>query len=267
MGAAATAKLDLGNDKPITIHKVTMDQPWVWLKAGWKDLTRCPGTSIGYGIIWVVLSLILVIGLWMADQGSWLLPLFAGFMLMGPLVAVGTYDMSRELDQGGTPSLGQALFVWRRNATQIALMGVLLMIFLLAWIRFATLLFALFFGVSIPAVETSLVYTELLQSGTGVGLIIVGSAIGAVLAFTAFALSVVSVPRLLDKPETSVLEAAITSLAVVKHNFKPMLLWGVILSAVTFAGLAIGLIGLAVALPVLGHASWRAYKDLVENGD
>lgn len=267
MAAAATAKLDLGGEHPITIQKVTMEHPWMWLKAGWRDLTRCAGTSVAYGVIWVVLSLLLVGGLWMADQGSWLLPLFAGFMMMGPLVAVGTYDMSRQLDGGGTPSLGQALVTWRRNPTQIALMGVLLMIFLLAWIRFATLLFALFFGTSIPTVETTLVYTELLQSGTGVALVITGTIIGAILAFTAFALSVVSVPRLLDKPETSVLEAAITSLAVVKHNLKPMLLWGVILSVVTFVGLAIGLIGLAVALPVLGHASWRAYKDLVVNGD
>ncbi len=267
MAAAATAKLDLGGDRPVVIRTVTMEHPWMWLKAGWRDLTRCPGTSIGYGVIWVALSLLLVWGLWMADQGSWLLPLFAGFMLMGPLVAVGTYDMSRQLDHGGRPSLGQALVTWRSNATQIALMGVLLMIFLLAWIRFATLLFALFFGVSIPAVETTLVYTELLQSGTGIALIATGSVIGAILAFTAFALSVVSVPRLLDKPDTSVLEAAITSLAVVKHNLKPMLLWGVILSVVTFLGLAVGLIGLALALPVLGHASWRAYKDLVVNGE
>lgn len=265
--ATSSMRLDLGGEQTITIRAVSMEQPLSWLRAGWRDMTRSPATSLGYGVIWVALSLVLVGGLWLAGQGSWLLPLAAGFMLMGPLVAVGLYDMSRRLERGETPTLGSALLAWRVNATQIALIGLLLMIFLLAWIRFATLLFALFFGVSIPSVETTLVYSELLFSGTGILLVLVGTAIGAVLAFTAFALSVVSVPRLLDDPRSSVLEAVITSLAVVKHNLRPMLLWGLMLSVVTFAGLALALIGLAVALPVLGHASWHAYKDLVAAGE
>ena len=266
MDSTTTARLDLGGEHPVTVHGVGMDRPWVWLRAGWHDMTRCPGLSLGYGAVWVLVSMALVGALWAAGQGSWLLPLVAGFMLMGPLVAVGTYAMSRSLERGETPSLAATLLAWRTNATQIALMGVLLMVFLLAWIRFATLLFALFFGTSIPTVEATLVYTDLLFSEAGVALILVGTAIGAVLAFTAFALSVVSIPRLLDQPKTSVLEAAITSLAVVQKNLRPMLLWGVILSVVTFAGMAVGLVGLAVALPVLGHASWHAYRELVSEG-
>ena len=265
MTATRTARLDLSGDHPITIHGVEMERPWAWLRAGWHDMARCPTASLGYGAVWVLVSLALVGGLWAAGQGAWLLPLLAGFMVMGPLVAVGTYAMSRSLERGETPSLPTAMLAWRGNATQIALMGVLLMVFLLAWIRFATLLFALFFGTSIPAVDTTLVYTDLLFSGTGGALIVFGTAIGAVLAFVAFALSVVSIPRLLDQPNTSVLEATITSLAVVQNNLRPMLLWGVILSAVTFAGLAVGLIGLVVALPLLGHASWHAYRDLVSD--
>ncbi|WP_290647576.1 DUF2189 domain-containing protein [Aquisalimonas sp.] len=263
MATPSSARLDLGGEQPLFIHRISMEQPWGWVQAGWHDLKRCPGTSIGYGAIWVIVSLALVGGLWAAGQGAWLLPLVAGFMIMGPVVAIGLYDMSRRLDSGTRPSLQQSLLAWRANATQIALLGVLLMVFLLAWIRFATLLFALFFGVEIPTAETTLVYTDLLLTGTGVALIIVGTAIGAVLAFTAFALSVVAIPRLLDEPQASVLEAVITSLAVVKHNLKPMLLWGVILSAITFVGLATAFIGLAIALPILGHASWHAYKDLV----
>ncbi len=263
MAAMTAAKLDLGGDQPIVINKVTMAQPWRWLRAGWADLVRCPGVSLAYGVVWVALSVMLVGGLLAAGQGAWLLPLFAGFMFMGPLVAVGLYEMSRRLERGEQPSMGQALTAWRGNATQIALMGVLLMIFLLAWIRLATLLFALFFGTSIPTVEASQVYSELLLSGPGLGMIAVGTVIGAVLAFTAFALSVVAIPRLLDHPQTSVLEAAIASLAVVQKNLRPMLLWGFLLSAVTFIGLALGVIGLAVALPLLGHASWHAYKDLL----
>ncbi|MCH8506777.1 MAG: DUF2189 domain-containing protein, partial [Ectothiorhodospiraceae bacterium] len=185
MAAMIAAKLDLGGDQPIIINRVSMDQPWQWLRAGWNDLRRCPATSIGYGLIWVVLSALLVGGLWAAGQGSWLLPLFAGFMFMGPLVAVGSYEMSRRLERDESPTLTEALTAWRANATQIALMGVLLMIFLLAWIRLATLLFALFFGTSIPTVEAGQVYSELLLSGPGLGMTVVGTVIGAILAFTA----------------------------------------------------------------------------------
>lgn len=266
MAGSIAAKLDLGSEHPVIIHYATMEQPWQWLAAGWQDILRCPGVSIGYGLIWVVLSLLIVGGLWSADQGSWLLPLIAGFMLMGPLVAVGNYEISRRLQQGSAVTLRQVLLAWRQNPTQIALMGLLLMIFLLAWIRFATILFALFFGVDIPTVDTATIYTDLLLTGTGLSLIVTGTIIGAVLAFVAFALSVVSIPRLLDQPGTSVLEAVITSLAVVQQNLKPMLLWGLILSVITFAGLALAFVGLAIALPLLGHASWHAYRDLVSEG-
>jgi uncharacterized membrane protein len=266
MTGMTAARLDLGGDHPVNIHSVGMGRPWAWLRAGWRDMMRSPTVSLGYGLLWVGVSFLLVGGLWFAGQGYWLLPLLAGFMLMGPLVAVGTYAISRSLERGEEPDLNQALRAWQINTTQIALMGVLLMVFLLAWIRFATLLFALFFGTNIPTADTTLIYTDLLFSTQGIGLIIVGTALGAVLAFAAFALSVVSIPRLLDQPKSSVLEATITSLAVVQKNLKVMLLWGFILSAVTFLGLAAGIIGLAVALPLLGHASWHAYRELVSEG-
>ncbi|MEA5445338.1 DUF2189 domain-containing protein [Gammaproteobacteria bacterium AB-CW1] len=267
MSEADAGKLDLGGGNPVTIHTVPVDRPWSWLRAGWQDLRQCPQSSLAYGLIWVGVSLMLILGLWAAGQGYWLLPLVAGFMLMGPIVAVGTYTMSRDLAEGRQPSLSAGFLAWRTNTTQIFLLGVLLMVFLLAWIRFATLLFALFFGTNIPVLDSpGMVYSELLLSTPGITMVIVGSLIGMVLAFTAFALSVVSIPRLLDQPRTSVLEAAIISLAVVQRNFWPMLVWGLILSVVTFAGLAFFLIGLAVTLPLLGHASWHAYRDLVSEG-
>lgn len=265
MAAAIAARLDLGGARPIVIHSVSMRQPWQWLRAGWHDLLTHPGTSVGYGLIWVAVSIALVTGLLVTGHGAWLLPLIAGFMFLGPVVAVGTYDISRRLAAGRQPALREALLAWRENATQIALTGVMLMIFLLAWIRLATLLFALFFGVSIPTVETQLVYSEFLLSGTGAALVITGTLFGAALAFAAFALSVVTVPRLLDRSDSSVLEATIASLVVVKHNLKPMLLWGVILGALTFIGLATAFVGLAITLPLLGHASWHAYRDLVSD--
>lgn len=262
MAVTTSARLDLGDARQVIIRSVDTHEPWHWLTQGWDDLKRCPGTSIGYGVVCVALSLLLVAGLWHYQLSAWLLPLLAGFMLMGPLVAVGTYDMSRQLSQGERPSLRRALGAWRDNAVQIGLMGVFLMIFLLAWIRLATLLFALFFGTH-PPLESGLLYPQLFTTGAGIGLLVAGTVVGAVLAFTAFSLSVIAVPRLLDRPEVGALEATVISLAVVKANFRAMLVWGFILTLVTAVGLALGLIGLAITLPLLGHASWRAYQTLV----
>jgi uncharacterized membrane protein len=259
----STARLDLGGGHPVEIHTVALGRPWAWLAAGWKDLIHAPATSLAYGAIWVAISLALVGGLWVADYGYWFMTLAAGFMLIGPIVAVGTYDISARLAEGRTPGLKAAFLAWRINATQIALMGALLMLFLLAWIRFATLFFFLFFGNDLPSSSDGLSVSTLLFSPNGLAMLAAGSAIGAVLAFVSMALSVVSIPRLLDQPRTSVLEAAIISLAVVQKNLKPMILWGIILGVVTFMGIAAGLVGLAVTLPLLGHASWHAYRELV----
>lgn len=259
----STARLDLGGGHPVEIHTVSLGRPWAWLAAGWQDLTQSPATSLAYGAVWVAISLALVAALWMADYGYWFMTLAAGFMLIGPIVAVGTYDISARLVQGRTPNLKSAFLAWKTNATQIALMGALLMLFFLAWIRFATLFFFLFFGNDLPSSDDGLTLADLLFSTNGLAMLVAGTAIGAVLAFVTLALSVVSIPRLLDQPKTSVLEAAIISLAVVQKNLKPMILWGLILGVVTFLGIAAGLIGLAVTLPVLGHASWHAYRELV----
>jgi uncharacterized membrane protein len=259
----AIATLDLGGERPITIRKVSMERPWVWLRAGLRDLTAQPLASLGYGLIWTLISVALVAVLWFNDHGSWLLPLAAGFMLVGPLVAIGLYQISRDIEEGRPVSFARALGAWRGNATQIGLLGVLLMIFLLAWIRFATLLFALFFGTDIPTVDATSVYSDLLLSTTGLSLIAVGTLIGAVLSFVAFTLSVVSVPHLLADRSSSVLEAVITSIAVVKHNLRVMLLWAFLIGSIGFVGLAPAMLGLIVVLPLLGHASWHAYQDLV----
>lgn len=261
--STAIATLDLGGERPITIRKVSMDRPWVWLRAALSDIKASPGVSLGYGLIWTLISVSLVSLLWFNEQGSWLLPLAAGFMLIGPLAAIGLYQVSRDIEEKRPVTLFRALTAWRGNATQIGLLGVLLMIFLLAWIRFATLLFALFFGSFIPDVDAASVYSDLLLSSTGLALIATGTVIGAVLAFVAFTLSVVSVPHLLADRNSSVLEAVITSVTVVKHNLRVMLLWAFLIGCLGFVGLAPAVLGLVLILPLLGHASWHAYQDLV----
>jgi uncharacterized membrane protein len=244
---------------PIPVRQVGSDRPWRWLAAGAADLRQAAGVSLGYGAIWVVLSFILTAGLYAAGLFYWLLPMTAGFMFMGPLVAVGTYAISRSLAAGETPSIAGAFAAWRKNTMQLALMGVTLMIFMIAWMRIATILFALFFGMETPNPQD--LYSTLLLSPNGLGMIAVGTAIGAVLTFGAFSISVISIPLLLDR-EVSVLEAVEASLRCVALNVRTMLLWAFLLTVFILIGMFTFYIGLIVVLPLLGHASWHAYREL-----
>jgi uncharacterized membrane protein len=243
------------------VRRVPVDRAWTWLALGWNDLMRAPRTSLAYGLVLVVVSFALTLGLILADLVYLLLPLAAGFALVAPMLAVGLYEISRGLQEGWTASMRDALGAWRRNSSQIALMGLILMLLHLAWVRIATLLFALFFHESGPALDR--LADMLLFSPTSLPFLAMGTAIGAVLAAAVFAIGVVSIPMLLDR-DVSVLVAVATSLAVVRENFAAMALWAALIAAFTVLGFLSLYLGLAVVLPLLGHASWHAYKDLVE---
>lgn len=252
-----------GGDVPrvkISINQVGMDRPKAWLTAGMEDFRRAPVVSLAYGMFWVGLSIAVTVGALTLGYWHWLLPLIAGFMFIGPLVAVGSYGVSQAIERGRSPNLGDAFNSWKPHAGQLAMMGVMMMIFFLAWIRLATLLFALFFGMEAPSAD--MLYASLLTTPEGLGMLAVGTAAGAVLAFGAFAISAVAIPTLMDQDLTFMegIEASIRSVA---RNFRPMLLWAMILTGCVIIGVLTFYIGLALILPMLGYASWHAYEDLV----
>lgn len=242
------------------VRVVGMDRPWAWLSAGWRDLVAAPKVSLAYGAVFAGFGLAITVGAWSAGIIYLTLPLAAGFMLIGPILAVGLYDVSRRLSLGETPSLDQAIAAWRTNRTQIALMGMVLLIIFLFWIRIASLLVALFFSKS--ALSLGTLIQETLFSVNGISFLFVGSFIGAVLAAVVFALSAVSVPMLLDRP-VNVFTAMATSWEVTRRNPKTMALWAGLIVLFAGVGLVTFYIGLIVALPLLAHATWHAYRDTV----
>lgn len=242
------------------VRLIGLDRPWAWLAAGWRDLLAAPGVSLVYGAIFSGAGFLMTVGAWLAGLSYLTLPLLAGFMLVAPILAVGLYEVSRRLETGQPTTLEVAVTAWRANRTQVALLGVLLMLFLLAWIRIATLLFALFFSKSPPSLDDLLV--QIVASADGLPFLVVGTLIGAGLAALVFAISAVSVPMLLDQP-TNVFAAVATSFVAVRHNLRPMGLWAILIVIFTGLGLATFCIGLIVALPLIGHATWHAYRDLV----
>jgi uncharacterized membrane protein len=244
----------------LPVQRVGVDDPWEWLTAGWRDFLGAPSVSLTYGAAFVAVSALLTLGLWLAGLFYLVVPLAAGFMFVGPVVAVGLYEVSRRLERGQTVTLHAALTAWRANPGPIATMGLVLMLFLLAWIRLAFLIFALFFGAQPPSWEHLI--TTLLFTTQGIPFLVVGIAVGGVLAAVVFAMSVVAIPALLDR-EIGLLSAIATSVAAVLENWRVMIGWGALIVLFTVAGLATFYVGLAVTLPLIGHASWHAYRSLV----
>jgi uncharacterized membrane protein len=247
------------------IKKIEIDRPWSWLTRGWADLRKAPGVSIAYGLFFAIVGFILLGALWFLDWFYLVLPLSAGFMLMGPLVAVGLYEISRRLEAGDKPTLAHAATAIFRNTSQILLMGVALMIFLLAWIRLATLIFALFFSFRPPSLDNFV--AEVFFQPESVPFLIVGIGTGAVLAALVFAISAVSIPMLLDKPQVNVATAIAASVQSVRLNLAPMAIWAAMIVLFAAGGLVAGYVGLAVTMPIIGHATWYAYKDLISFED
>ena len=244
------------------VRLVSFDQPWEWLAAGWKDLWRAPVASIPYGLLFVVMGYVLV---YLVESSfQYALALTTGFLLAGPFLALGLYDISRRLEAGQPATLGRALTAWRRNVLPIALFGILIGILMIIWARLSTLLFALIIAGQSTTLDTST--AQLFFSGSGLTFLIVFTLVGAVIAAAVFTISVVSIPMMLDR-KVDFITAVLTSITAVKANPAPMALWAGLIVIFTGIGLVTFYLGLAVTLPLIGHASWHAYKDLVEDND
>jgi len=244
------------------IRRLEMEHPWGWLAAGWRDLRAAPGASLPYGLVFAVLGWILLLAVARWQAFYVILPVAGGFMLIGPVAAVGLYEISRRLGEGHTPRLGETLGAWRPNASQIAFMGVILLVIHIAWMRLAFLIFMLFFSGQPPRPETTALI-DVFFSPSSVPFLAVGTAVGAVLAVIVFSITAVSIPMLLDRPSTNVITAMATSVEVVRQNPGPMLLWAWLIVLFIGAGMALGFVGLIVTLPLIGHATWAAYRATV----
>lgn len=248
------------------IRRVHSDRPWAWLTAGWRDMMRAPMLSLPFGVVYAAGGAVMTVLIWVYGHFYLILPLVAGFLLIGPIAAVGLYQISRRLSRGQPLRVVDVLTAWRANPVQIALMGVVLILFMFAWFRLATLLFFLFVSGAPPAPD-ALAVLNLALMPESLPALVIGTLIGAVLAAVVFAISVVSIPLLMDRPDSNVISAIIASFLAVRENFWTMALWAWLVALFIGAGLASGYILLIFTLPLIGHATWHAYEDLIGWGD
>jgi uncharacterized membrane protein len=229
-----------------------------WLIAGWRDLRTIPEPSLVYGVGVFLVSAAIVIGLFAFGWDYILFPAFAGFMVVGPILAVGLYEKSRRLAAGEEPGLLSMMAVRPASGGQILFTGVLLCLLMLLWMRAAVIVYALFFGL-LPFPGLPHIASALFTTPTGWAMVIVGSVVGAIFAAFSFAISAFSIPMLLEE-RVDALTAMGTSMALVWNNLPVMLAWGAIVLALFLFSLSTGLLGLIVVFPVLGHGTWHAYR-------
>ncbi|GAB4532147.1 MAG: DUF2189 domain-containing protein [Parvularculaceae bacterium] len=246
----------------LTVVKVSLDAPWRWIAEGTRDMMRAPLASLALGFVFFAIGLAATWGLWLLGLSAWIPVALGGFALVGPVLAVGFYAISKRLDAGEPVAILDGFKAKTASPLHLAYMGFVLMSAFLIWTRIAQLIFAFFILGDYPPLTEFVAYA--LTDPRGLMLIGIGSAVGGLIAFAIFAISAVSVPLLMDR-ETDFVTAIITSVDAVRKNFAPMLLWAWLIAVITAIGAAFALVGLVVAFPLLGHATWRAYRDLVKH--
>lgn len=241
------------------IRHITADRPLAWLKAGWADLRANPLPSLAYGLLFALGGDLIILAA--LDRPHLLTVAVSGFFLVAPLLAAGLYELSRSRARGERLMFIDSLRCFRRNGQSLAFFGLILALAMLFWERVSAVTFALV-AIDTPAMASAYL-SDIIFSGEHLAFTLTWMAAGGLLALLIFALSVVSVPMMLDH-DTDVATAMLTSLRTFGENAGPLLLWGALIVTLTLLGFATLLFGLVVLMPILGHASWHAYRELVE---
>lgn len=241
-----------------TIRGVAVHDPMHWLALGWQDFKHCAGTSLSIGVVLVLFGYLLTWGAWASP--ILVLTFVSGFLLAGPFLGLIFYDLSRRLERHEPPTLTHALASIRDNPLAISLLVVILGLIMLAWIRFTTLMTAL----SVAAVDPSLpmLLDKLMLSAEGIAFIGLFMLCGALLAGLVFSLSVVSFPMLLDR-KVDTLTAVATSVLAVRKSPAAMLVWAGLIAGLSLLGMLTFYVGLILVIPLIGHATWHAYRQIV----
>lgn len=244
-----------------SIRTVGVDAPFRWLAGGWRDFGAAPLSFMLYGLALGLVSLALCWGIVVTNGAFWVLALTCGFVFLAPMLAMGLYEAGRIIETGGKPSLGRMLFVRDAVRQDIAYLGLALLLIYFLWSRFAQIVYGLSTWRLHRTVEEFVTFAVATKEGHT--MLISGSIVGGVMAFFTYCLVVVAAPMLLDR-RSNVFQAVATSFGAVSQNFAPLLLWAVLIVFFLIAAAMTGFLGFTLIFPWLGLASWRAYRELVD---
>ncbi|MEM9502231.1 MAG: DUF2189 domain-containing protein [Pseudomonadota bacterium] len=246
-------------DRPRIADDLTLNDLRTALANGWQDFTAVPQYGLFFGGMYVVTGLVLGYLALVGGYTSLLIPATAGFPLVAPFVAVGLYEASHRREACKELRWGNVLGALKGHGDdQILSMGVIVFVAFAFWMIVAHAIFAIFMAESGLGGETLAVF----QTNAGIAMLVVGSAVGAVMAFVFYSMTAISLPMLVDR-KVSFPTAIITSFAVIRANTIVMFAWATIIAVLLFIAFIPAFLGLLVALPVLAHATWHLYRRAV----
>ncbi|NEZ04196.1 DUF2189 domain-containing protein [Wenzhouxiangella sp. XN201] len=234
-------------------RSLTASEPIEWLRLGWADLKSAPRQSLSYGVLMLALSHALTAATWLFGNLGLYLGLVSGFVFVGPWLALTLYSISRRLEQGKRVSLGGSVRDAARAVGNALVFAVILTVVFLVWARAATMVHVFFPALQDPG------WTDLLP------FLAVGTAVGAVFSAIVFAASAFSLPMLLDR-RTDTVTAVVTSINAVLRNKAAMVVWAAIIVGCVIIGAATAWLAFVVLLPLIGHATWHAYRRAIDAG-
>jgi uncharacterized membrane protein len=238
--------------------QVPIYAPLLWLRSGWRDVRRHWGASLGYGALIMALGWTLLV--FCGTHPYFIAAAISGFLLVGPLMSAGLCDMSRRYSLGQPASFDDSLEGFARNAPALMEFGVILAICAAGWFLISALLLGTVFHVAAPDMQETL-YRGFLDS-TNRSQVLAYICVGGILATAVFTVSVVAIPMMVDQ-SASVGQAMRASIHVVLRNIPAMIFWSALILALTIIGYATLLVGMLIISPLLGHATWYAYADMI----
>jgi uncharacterized membrane protein len=244
------------------VSEVGTEDVWTWLAAGWADLKANMPISVSYAALFIIIGLMISFGFYFMGWPYLILPGLTGFLLVGPAVGIGFYEISRRYAAGEKVSLVAAITAARHNKLGIFGFGIALAFVFQIWIRISFTVFALNFPGIMPDWNIILMRAFSME-GVYFGISI--AIVGAVFATCIFFVGAFAMPMMMDR-NSVLLPSIITSAYAVSRNRNAMILWAAIIVIFTGIGLATAGIGLIVTLPLIGHATWHAYKKVM-SGD
>lgn len=234
-----------------TCRPLSAGEPLRWLRLGWRDLVRAPGPSLSYGALLAGLGAIIALLTWRLGLLALYLGLASGFVFVGPVLAMGLYSISHQLEQGRRPTLAYSLRQGRARMRDTLLFGLALLIILLVWARAATVMSVFRPSDAFPTWIDLVPYFG------------IGSLIGALFVAIVFAATAFSLPMLLDR-RADAITAVVTSVNATLRNKPAMAVWGLLIAASVALGFATAFIGFVVLIPLIGHATWHAYRATID---
>ncbi|MFC1771804.1 DUF2189 domain-containing protein [Pseudomonadota bacterium] len=233
---------------------LTLDHPLNWLKRGWNDFRQAPGPSLLYGGFLVLLSYILSFFTWKLGGYVLIFSLMSGFVFIAPILAIGLYSISCQLQYGLKPQIGYCLREGRRHLGSEMVYSMILLVIFLLWARAGSMTHVFFPIEARPDIGDLAVFLS------------VGTAVGTIFATLVFCASAFSLPMMLDRKVDTV-TAVLTSVNAVLRNKAVMALWALFIVLAVLICFATAFLGLAVLMPVIGYATWHAYQDTVMADD